>query len=270
MSASDDSPTHAIRRQYRSKIGGIAKLPELEMRTASLRETLVGLPPEIGICWLDQLVRGAIWGRSPNLDLVLALAYGLAEESIEGGTDYSEAIDEWRSLALQHELETVAFLFRDLPAHQTLPDESELPEIDLPIERNEITVGKRRMIAKTGDRDYIDRFVFDRHPLVIENLLDNPKLDQSDVLRIVTRRPTRPELLYRVARHGTWFGRKSVRKGLAHNPYTPTGLGLKLLPTLGIDILRKIQYGSDLHPALIDAADHLVTLREKRTAPWEV
>jgi hypothetical protein len=240
------------------------------MQSASLRETLTALPPKVAICWLDQLVRGALWGRAPNLDVVLALAYGLVEETLEGGTDYGAAIVSWRSLAVEHDLRTVSLLLRDLEAHQTLPDASELPDVDLPIDRDEVTVGQRRMLARKGDRDYIDRLVFDPNPLVIENLLKNPKLDESDVLKIVTRRPTQNNLLKTVVRHETWFGRKSVRKGLAHNPYMPTGLGLKLLPTLGIDILRKIQYGSDLHPALIEAADHLVTLREQRTAPWEV
>ena len=54
------------------------------------------------------------------------------------------------------------------------------------------------------------------------------------------------------------------------NPYAPTGMALKLLPTMTIQTLRRIHHASDLHEIVHEFAGILVKIREERTAPWRL
>jgi len=257
-----------LRERYLEKIGKINNLPELSMRSEALREVLHKLEPVVGCCWIDQMIRGTLWGRERDQQAILALSRWLIRARL-GERDYDRIESLYRA-AHEHDLEIVTSIFPNPPPHQELPDEGDLREARLPVDRDEVTVGERRSIARGSDRDYLQRLLLDTNPMVIANLLENPAINQSDVLKIASRRPTKTELLREVVLSDRWLARSKVRRALAFNPYNDTGISLRLLPTLGITALRNLQHGSDLHPALSEAAQRLVTLRERRTYPWEV
>lgn len=270
MPDSDESqsPEFVAKKQYRTRVGHIAKLPELAMRKSAIRSTLTELDPRHALFWIEQLVRGALWGREPDIEVVLALAHWTIEHP--RGGDHYEFFEQLYRLAHEHDRRAVLDLLRNPPPQLEMAEEAELPEVRLPMDRDDITVGERRTIARRADRELLDRLIHDPSPLVVANLLDNPDLEQSHVLKIASRRPTKPDILRRIVDHPKWFGRLEVRQALVMNPYNPTGISLKLLPTIGIRSLRRTHHGSKLHPILRDAAEHLVDLRETYTSPWEV
>ena len=260
--------THLVRERYESKIGHLANIGELGMRSPRVRETLLARDPAEAVFWIDQMIRGAVWGREPDLDALLGLVFWLVR-SPRGGEWYAFFQQLYR-IAHDHDVQTVLHFLRNAPPHQALSPEAELPDVRLPLDRDDITVGERRTMARTCDRDLIKRLAKDPSPLVLANLLGNPDMRQTEVLKAASRRPTTPELLQAIVEHERWFGRLEVRKALVMNPYDNTGISLKLLPTVGIDALRKVRYGSDLHPILVEAAEYLVDMRETYTSPWEV
>lgn len=266
--AGDQPRTHLVRERYESKIRHLARLGDVRMRSPAVRETLFDRPPSEAIYWIDQMIRGAVWGREPDLDALLGLVFWLVRAP-RGGDQY-DFFEQVYRIAHKHEVRTVLHFLQNPPPHQQLSPEADLPEVRLPLDREEITVGERRTIARRCDRDLIKRLAKDPSPLVIKNLLDNPDLTETEVLKAASRRPTTPEILQTIVEHDDWFGRLNVRKALVMNPYNDTGMAMKLLPTVGIDAMRKVRYGSDLHPILGDAAEYLVDMRETYTSPWEV
>lgn len=266
----DDSPSpeFVAKQQYRTRVEHIAKLPELAMQKTAIRSTLTDFDPRHALFWIEQLVRGAIWGREPDVDVVLALAHWTIEHP--RGGDHYEFFEQVYRLAHEHDRRAVLDMLRNPPPQLEMAEEAELPDVRLPMDREDITVGERRTIARRADHDLIDRLVHDPSPLVLENLLDNPDLEESHLLKVASRRPTVPELLRKLVDHPDWFGRLEVRKALVMNPYNPTGISLKLLPTIGIRAMRQTKHASTLHPILREAAEHLVDLRESYTSPWEV
>ena len=105
---------------------------------------------------------------------------------------------------------------------------------------------------------------------MLTKLLDNPHVHMSDLLSVAARRPTRQELLWCLARHPRWIVHLPLREAITRNPYNSTGIGLKLLPTLPLPMLRQLRNATDLHPAMSQFAALLITLREERTAPLRV
>ena len=133
-----------------------------------------------------------------------------------------------------------------------------------------MSVGERRTLARRAKRQMLDQLLLDPHPLVVSQVLKHPDLRVSDVLQIATRRPNTTEILRQIISEIRWYKSNRVREALVLNPYTSTGLSLRLLPTLGINKLRSVANATHIHPTIQEAAGMLVDIREKRTEPWKV
>jgi hypothetical protein len=89
-----------------------------------------------------------------------------------------------------------------------------------------LTLGERKWLARRPDRDTMQRMLADPHPDVIRRCLTNPRLTEEDVLRLVSRRPGRGEVLAEVAR-SPWARRPRVRLALVLNPATPLEIAMR-------------------------------------------
>ncbi len=95
-----------------------------------------------------------------------------------------------------------------------------------------LTLGERRALARRPSRASLEKLLLDPHPMVMRNVLDNPRLTEDDVLRIASRRPGHGAVLQEIARHAKWSLRGRVRMALVLNPHTPTGAAVGLLRLL--------------------------------------
>ena len=78
----------------------------------------------------------------------------------------------------------------------------------------------------------ISAALYDPDPGVVENLLNNPHVTESDVVRIVSRRPVAARSLVAVFNHARWGHRAAVRIALVYNPYTPGAIAEGLVALL--------------------------------------
>lgn len=257
------APEHLV-DLYDRTLRAIGALPELAMRRAKLDETLKTLSASEIVWWLDQLVRGGLWGRNPEIDAMLAASSWLIRLRLD---DAYELLQSLYVAAWESKRASILSMLRDHPAHMALRGTAKLPDVKLPIPR-EVTLGERRTLAAGQDRRIIERLLHDNNPLVIEKLMHNPLVQVADIVTIASRRPTMPALLTPVVLSDHWLIEHRVRETLVQNPYIPTGIALRLLPTLHINVLRKIRFASDLHPEICQTAELYVELRQHRTAPW--
>ena len=127
------------------------------------------------------------------------------------------------------------------------------------------SLGHRRSAAAQADPRALERLLLDDHPMVIERLCQNPRVLETHVMTIVTRRPTLPVLIATVAAHPKWFRNPRVREGIVNNPYGPTGLALRALPTLTHSQWAAIRHASQVHATVRGFAEYLCNVREGRT-----
>lgn len=256
----------ALAEAFAANLKTVENLPELEMRAAAVGQALRGLAAREAAWWMDQLLRGSLWGRQAEVDAMMACTRWLLTEQVD--KNYALFKEIFEAAHAEQRLAILAIL-RDPPPHQKLLRGQQMapPALDL---GRDVTVGERRSLARGNDRRILERLLLDPNRLVVEQLLQNPRLLEQDVLQIASARPNLPDVLRTIALHKTWFLRPEVRFTLVMNPYARTGLGLKLLPTLNIDKLRQVRNATHLHPMLPETAALLVELREQRTAPWRV
>ena len=102
------------------------------------------------------------------------------------------------------------------------------------------TLGERRALARTHDRDLLSRLATDQDPTVVRHVLQNPRCTEREVLLAASRRPQRQEVLEEIFRSRRWSLNRRVRRALALNPYSPPGLANAALALLTAPDLREV------------------------------
>jgi hypothetical protein len=92
-------------------------------------------------------------------------------------------------------------------------------------------------------------------PVAVRKALAAAEL--RDVLVIASRRPSSAAIAREVARAITWSRRVEVRRALCMNPFTPTGLVLRFLPTLASHVVAEVSRGP-VHPLVRETARALL------------
>ena len=102
------------------------------------------------------------------------------------------------------------------------------------------TLGERRALARTHDRDLLARLASDQDPMVVKHILQNPRCTEREVLVAAARRPQKPEVLEEIVRSRRWSSNRRVRRALALNPYSPPALASAALALLTAPDLREV------------------------------
>jgi hypothetical protein len=92
----------------------------------------------------------------------------------------------------------------------------------------ELSLGERKSLARHADRNGFDRLLKDPHPMVIRQLLGNPRTTEADVVRVIAVRPARAPLIQEVARTH-WLTRGRVRMSILQNPGAPPSVAVPLV-----------------------------------------
>jgi hypothetical protein len=98
----------------------------------------------------------------------------------------------------------------------------------------------RKALARGRNPDLLARLAQDHDPMVVRNLLENPRCTEREALLAASRRPARAAVLEEVFRSRRWGTNVRVRKALAQNPYAPPALAIAALSLLPMGDLREI------------------------------
>ena len=123
------------------------------------------------------------------------------------------------------------------------------------------TLGHRRQLARGRDRDLLTRLASDQDPLVVRQLLINPRCTEREVLIAASRRPVRREVLEEIFHSRRWSSNRRVRRALARNPYSPPALGAAALALLTAPDLREIAADATVAPEVRVQARRLLANR---------
>lgn len=122
----------------------------------------------------------------------------------------------------------------------------------------ELTVGERRSLARSSQRKVLEKLLRDPHPLVLRQLLGNPRLTEDDVVRLAARRPLVSAIVETLADSPRWLRRPRVRLTLLLNPGTPERVSMPLLAVCTRCELLEVVHGVDAPLALRGSAQELL------------
>lgn len=124
------------------------------------------------------------------------------------------------------------------------------------LDLREVPLGRRRSLARGRDPLLLEKLARDPDPVVIRNVLANPRTREDDAVRIAALRPVSPGTLLEIARSARWGRQPRVRSALAQNPDCPVELALRQLQALARADLLAIANAPALDPLLRAHARH--------------
>jgi hypothetical protein len=238
----------------------LTAIREPVMRSARVAEILAG-DPEAAVIFLHHILAHS-GGADPGVAAALdATGAALTPDRLsyrQRAALYAAAVDR-ADLA-------VARLFFDV-----LRPDSKIEAIEAGLEAarpltprsRPLSLGERKSLARGPRSERLLQLLSDPHPDVVEILLGNPHLTESDVLTMAARRPTLPRCQELISASDRWRQRYRVRRALVLNPYTPTARTLLLIATLGDKDLAAVASDANLPPALREQATAVATLRSE-------
>jgi hypothetical protein len=209
----------------------LAALEDGELRARKAAAVLSGGAPEEAVALLSAVVHMACRRSDPSsaaLEGILrAVRLHLDDDGRQRLLLAAEAASD---LAVQ------AILTRSEPVRSFDRDREQWVDREM----QSRTLGHRRQLARTHDRDLLVRLAGDQDPLVLRQLLMNPRCTEREVLIAASRRPVRAEVLEEVFRSRRWGTNRRVRRALAMNPYSPPALATAALALLTAPDLREV------------------------------
>lgn len=97
---------------------------------------------------------------------------------------------------------------------------------------------QRAMLAPKAGRTERQILLRDKSPMVLEGLLNNPRIDSEEVLRIARSSRVVAPTLQRIAGDARWNGNQEILAVIARHPKTPSVLATRLMPSLRTSDLR--------------------------------
>ncbi len=227
-------------------------LPDLALRTGWLRDFLNNGSPRDNATVLNALCEDNERAEPQAREAILVVALFFAS------LGECALVERLRAEADTRRLLSLGRLLRRAPP----PAVHDRPAGELPVPNygtgRELTVGERKSLARTPNRRAFDQLLSDPHPLVIRQLLENPRLTEDDVVRMTARRPARLEALEAIAQHGRWLSRPRVRLSLLFNPGSPPAIAMPLLAVCTRQELCEVVHHSETSTVLRGAAHELL------------
>ncbi len=182
--------------------------------------TRKNLPPDV----LDVIAKDKRWAESYPVRLALAknpktpLSVSLSIVRYLRLVDIAEMTrSHLLPLAFRHKVE--AIIMERIP---TMP------------------LGLKKSLAKMAVGSVLLKLLQDPDPEVIALCLHNPRLVESHLYKVISRKDTKAETIHLIAEHPNWSSRSLIRFALVRNEHTPLALSERFLHAMKLLELREL------------------------------
>ncbi|HVW26187.1 MAG TPA: hypothetical protein VHC69_12510 [Polyangiaceae bacterium] len=230
-------------------------LPEAGLRLGFLESELQGLGTAASADLLNEIMEQNEAADPAAREALLTIALMLVRP------DNREVVEGLRREATERNLWSLERLTRPAPPpsiHAPSVEELRVPDYGT---GRELSLGERKSLARRPDRRAFEKLCLDPHPLVIRQLLENPKMVEEDAIRIATLRPARPAALRELVQSHRWLSRPRVRMAILLNPGSPCELTMPLLGLCTREELRDVLKSTETSIVLRATAQELLARR---------
>ncbi|MFO8056481.1 MAG: hypothetical protein R6V10_04220 [bacterium] len=169
-------------------------------------------------------------------------------------------MSEVYTLARRKSYEEVIRYLQMMPPAKRVGEEEDIEQDAV---MKDLSLGIKRSLARTKDQDTLNRLCQEQDPVVIELLLQNPRITIKEVVKIASKRPTGEHILWTIYRNKKWSSHYMVKMALINNPYTPPSISVSLLHFLMENDLVDVAENTILHSAVRRAAVQMIKSKRK-------
>jgi hypothetical protein len=126
-----------------------------------------------------------------------------------------------------------------------------------------LPVPVRRRLARGASRTLRTILLRDPHPQVAISALGESGLSDGEIEAVASSRSVVGEVLEEIARHREWVTKNKIVSALVHNPRTPAGVAVRLLPRLGLRELGGLAKDHNVSSAVRTQAQRLYRMKRR-------
>lgn len=254
----DGSDEYGDQYDLETFVRRLMSVQDAPLRRRQVERHFTTVDPETVATHLQAVIEACVVGDAASHEML----FSVGEFVNSATTPEAHALDAVDLAARRQDQNAVAwFLLSPAPAREI--DARALANMSV----QSRPLGYRKSEAARSDPRVLERLLLDDHPMVIARLCQNPRVSQPQMMTVVTRRPTLPNLLETVASFPRWYRQQPIREALVNNPYGPTGLAIRALPTLPYAAWKSIQHAPQVHEAVRGFAAYLCAVREGTPRP---
>ncbi len=123
----------------------------------------------------------------------------------------------------------------------------------------QLELGEKISLARSAPRRVVLLLSKEANARVMEALLTNPRLRESEVVGLAENQKTPADVLRVVAAAERWVTRHPIKLAIVKNPRTPVHSALKLLATLPRQSLVQLLESHDLPPVIFIRAERMIS-----------
>lgn len=110
-------------------------------------------------------------------------------------------------------------------------------------------LGNKITLARRATYPVLEALMLEGHPQVIEPCLNNPRMKEAAIYRLLHGQNVGVESISKIARHPRWNKRPNLRLAILRNRHTPKALFIQFLPGIPPQQARQLLFGKHLKPA---------------------
>ena len=126
-----------------------------------------------------------------------------------------------------------------------------------------LPVTVRRRLARGATRVLRGILVRDPHPHVAVTALSEGGLSDGEIEGVAANRSVAGEVLEEIARHREWVTKYKIVSALVHNPRTPAGVAVRLLPRVSLRELGALAKDHNVSSAVRTQAQRLYRMKRR-------
>jgi hypothetical protein len=127
-----------------------------------------------------------------------------------------------------------------------------------------LPVPVRRKLARTSrSRSLQNILLRDPNPQVAVTAMSGASLSDGEVEKLAASRSVVGEILEEIARRRDWINKYKVVSALVHNPRTPAGLAIRLVPRVSVRELRMLSRDHNVPNAVRTHAQRLYRMKRR-------
>ena len=124
-------------------------------------------------------------------------------------------------------------------------------------------IGEKIKMALTGDKEWRSILVKDSNKLVSGSVIKNPRITESEVLKLIKSGIQNDEIMRLICSNKEWIKSYQIRKSLIENNRTPVQSSMRYLATMGEKDLASFAKSKNISTVVSTMAKRLLLSKKK-------
>jgi hypothetical protein len=142
-------------------------------------------------------------------------------------------------------------------------DNEEIDEHNIGARIHQMSVAEKIKYATRGNKEVRTILIKDSSKMVVAAVIKSPKITEEEILKVAQNKQSNDEAIRIITLNKEWLKNYSIRLALVHNPKTPPGVALRLMPYVSKKDLKDLAGSRNVSSIISTNAKKMLAAKAK-------